>query len=47
MKKALILILLMAGAAPIAVTLAEDSDRYDPDAALQLSQKAIGQPIGD
>jgi len=47
MKKALTLILFMAGAVLAAVTFAEDSNPYDPDKALQLSQKAIGQSIGD
>ena len=47
MKKALTLILFMAGAVLTAVTFAEDSNPYDPDKALQLSQKAIGQSIGD
>jgi len=47
MKKALTLILFMAGAVLTAITFAEDSNPYDPDKALQLSQKAIGQSIGD
>jgi protein SCO1/2 len=47
MKKALILILFMTGVVLTAVTFAEDVNPYDPDKALQLSQKAIGQSIGD
>lgn len=44
MKKALLIALLLSGAA-----LADSGapDRYDPEAALQLSQQAIGRPLGD
>ena len=47
MKTALTLILLIAGSilAPIDSAIADDP--YDPDLALQLSQQAIGQSIGD
>ncbi len=47
MNKALISILAIAGAILTAAVFAEDADLYDPDQALQLSQNAIGQPIGD
>jgi protein SCO1/2 len=47
MKKSLTLILAMAGAILTLAAFAEDADRYDPDQALQLSQNAIGQTIGD
>jgi len=47
MKKALTLILTIAGVFLTAAAFAEDTDRYDPDTALQLSQSAIGQSIGD
>ena len=47
MHKALTFILVIAGAVLTASAFADDVDQYDPDAALQLSQKAIGQSIGD
>ncbi len=47
MKKALTFILLLAGTVSTASVAANDTDRYDPDRALQLSQQAIGQSIGD
>jgi len=47
MRKALTLILCLSGAIPAAPVWAEEDDRYDPDRALQLSQDAIGQSIGD
>jgi protein SCO1/2 len=47
MNKALKLILVTAGAILTAAAFAEDADLYDPDQALQLSQNAIGQSIGD
>jgi protein SCO1/2 len=47
MKKALTLILLMSGAVLTAVSFAAGDNPYDPDKALTLSQKAIGQSIGD
>lgn len=47
MKKALTLILAMAGAVLTVAVFAETADQYDPDNALQLSQNAIGQSIGD
>ena len=47
MKKALISILLLAGVVLTANVSAEGDDQYDPDRALQLSQQAIGQTVGD
>jgi protein SCO1/2 len=47
MKKALILILLLAGVLLTPILHADDDPRYDPDLALQLSQQAIGGSIGD
>jgi len=47
MSKALAVILVMAGVVLTATAFAEDEDRYDPEKALQLSQKAIGQSIGE
>ncbi len=47
MKRALTPILFLAGAMLTASVFADDLDRYDPDKALQLSQNAIGKPIGD
>jgi len=41
------LILCLAGIILSVNVLAQDDDRYDPDRALQFSQRAIGQPIGD
>ena len=45
--KALTFVLLLAGAISMAPAIAADDSRYDPDAALQLSQHAIGLPLGD
>jgi protein SCO1/2 len=47
MKKALTLTLFMAGTLLLLSAFAQDAERYDPDSALQLSQGAIGQAIGD
>jgi protein SCO1/2 len=47
MRKALTFILFLAGAFSTATVSADDANRYDPDRALQLSQQAIGQKIGD
>lgn len=47
MKNGFVYILLLAGIIPAANVSAQDDDRYDPDRALQLSQQAIGQTIGD
>lgn len=47
MKKALTLFLLLAGAANVPFGFAADDNRYNPDSALQLSQQAIGLPVGD
>lgn len=47
MNKALTFILLLTGIMPMANVSAQDDNRYDPDSALQLSQQAIGQAIGD
>ena len=47
MKKALTLILLLAGVLLTSILYADDDPRYDPDRALQLSQQAIGGSIGD
>ena len=44
MKKALLLVLLLGAAA---LADADTPDRYDPEAALQLSQQAIGRSLGD
>ena len=44
MKKALLLVLLLGVAA---LADADTPDRYDPEAALQLSQQAIGRSLGD
>ena len=45
MNRALTFILVTSIALPIAA--ADADDRYDPDAAMRLSQEAIGQTIGD
>jgi protein SCO1/2 len=50
MKKALTIILLLAGSLTSSAAFADDAaavDLYNPDAALQRSQSAIGQQIGD
>jgi protein SCO1/2 len=47
MNKALTLNLLIAGILLSLAVSADEDDRYDPDRALQLSQQAIGQSIGD
>jgi protein SCO1/2 len=47
MNKALTPNLLIAGMLLSFAVSADEDDRYDPDRALQLSQQAIGQPIGD
>lgn len=47
MKYALIHTLLLLVVAVTAVASGEGTDRYDPDKALQLSQQAIGNAIGD
>lgn len=47
MKKTLISVLLSSGIILSAHVSAQDDDRYDPDRALQSSQQAIGQTIGD
>lgn len=47
MKTALTLILPIAGAFLTSAAFADDVDRYDPGKALELSQNAIGQTIGD
>jgi protein SCO1/2 len=47
MKKALTFILFITGAILTSAAFAQDTDRYDPDKALALSQKAIGQSIRD
>lgn len=47
MNKALTVLMLLFGGVITASALAADDGSYDPDAALQLSQRAIGQPLGD
>lgn len=47
MDNALTSILILAGIILTANVSAQDDDRYDPDRALQLSQQAIGQTVGD
>ena len=47
MKKALTILLLLAGGALMAPALAVEDNPYDPDAAMQLSQQAIGTLLGD
>jgi protein SCO1/2 len=47
MNKALTLNLLIAGILLSAAVSADEDDRYDPDRALQFSQQAIGQSVGD
>ena len=47
MNKALTSVLLLTGIILTANVLAQEDNRYDPDSALQLSQQAIGQAIGD
>jgi protein SCO1/2 len=47
MNKALTYILLAAGVVLVTTVLADEADRYDPDTALQRSQSAIGQTVGD
>lgn len=47
MNKALTIILSLAGILLMANVSAQDDDRYDRDRALQFSQQAIGQAVGD
>ncbi len=47
MNKALTALMLLAGGMMMLPAYAVDDNRYDPDAALQLSQQAIGQAFGD
>jgi len=47
MDNALTLILFIAGVVLTAPSFGEDAGQYDPEAALQLSQNAIGQSIDD
>ncbi len=47
MKKVLTALMLLAGGMMMLPAYAVDDNRYDPDAALQLSQQAIGQAFGD
>ena len=47
MNKALTSVLLLTGVILTANVLAQEDDRYNSDRALQLSQQAIGQAIGD
>jgi len=45
--KALTFVLLLAGAMFSSIAIATDESLYDPEAALQLSQEAIGRPLRD